>query len=64
MARCLSKPRWERQPARVHGKNAARHASQDFVAFLKEVVALCPSRQQLYIILDNLSAHKTTLVRS
>src|SRR5271156_3070658 len=48
---------------RVHGKTAARHTSQDFVAFLKEVVALCPSQQQIHIILDNLSAHKTALVR-
>src|SRR5450631_523277 len=47
---------------RVHGKTAARHTSQDFVAFLKEVVALCPSPQQIHIILDNLSAHKTALV--
>jgi hypothetical protein len=30
---------------------------------LKEVVALCPPRQQIHIILDNLSAHKTALVR-
>ena len=28
---------------RVHGKTAARHTSQDFVAFLKEVVTLCPT---------------------
>ncbi len=48
---------------RVQGKTATRHTSQDFVAFLKEVVALCPPRQQIHIILDNLSAHKTTLVR-
>src|ERR1700734_516921 len=48
---------------RVHGKTAARHTSQDFVSFLKEVVALCPSHQQIHIILDNLSAHKTALVR-
>jgi transposase len=39
------------------------YTSQDFVAFLKEVVALCPPRQQIHIVLDNLSAHKTTLVR-
>jgi hypothetical protein len=26
---------------RVHGQTAARHTSQDFIAFLKEVVALC-----------------------
>ena len=48
---------------RVHGKTAARHTSRDFVAFLEEVLALCPPRQQIHIILDNLSAHKTQLVR-
>lgn len=48
---------------RVHGKTAARHTSCDFVAFLEEVVSLCPPRQQIHIILDNLSAHKTKLVR-
>jgi transposase len=48
---------------RVHGKTAARHTSRDFVAFLHEVVALCPPHQQVHIILDNLSAHKTALVR-
>ena len=48
---------------RVHGKTAARHTSLEFVAFLKEVVLLCPRHRQIHIILDNLSAHKTTLVR-
>jgi transposase len=48
---------------RVHGRTAARHTSQDFITFLKEVVALCPPRQKIHIILDNLSAHKTKLVR-
>ena len=48
---------------RVHGKTTARHTSQDFITFLKEVVALCPPRQKIHIILDNLSAHKTKLVR-
>ena len=48
---------------RVHGRTAARHTSQDFVAFLKELVALCPPSKQIHIILDNLSAHKTALVR-
>jgi transposase len=43
--------------------SANRHTSRDFVAFLKEVVALCPPRQQIHIILDNLSAHKNALVR-
>ena len=48
---------------RVHGKTAARHTSRDFVAFLEEVVSRCLPRQQVHIILDNLSAHKTQLVR-
>jgi transposase len=52
----------ETSTGRVHGKTAARHTSQDFVAFLEEVVAQCPARQQIHIILDNLSAHKTRLV--
>jgi hypothetical protein len=47
----------------LHGRTAARHTSRDFVAFLAEVVSLCSSRQQIHIILDNLSAHKTQLVR-
>jgi transposase len=54
-------PRWT--TGRVHGKTAARHTSRDFVAFLEEVVALCPPRQRIHIILDNLSAHKTQAVR-
>lgn len=48
---------------RVHGKTAARHTSQDCVGFLNEIVALCRPAQQIHIILDNLSAHKTSLVR-
>jgi transposase len=53
----------ETATGRVHGKTAARHTSQDFITFLNEVVALCPPRQKIHIILDNLSAHKTKLVR-
>src|SRR5499427_4824597 len=48
---------------RVHGKTTARHTSRDFVAFLEEIVSLCPRRQEIHIILDNLAAHKTQLVR-
>jgi len=48
---------------RVHGRSTARHNSRDFVAFLAEVVSLSSPRQQIHIILDNLSAHKTQLVR-
>jgi transposase len=48
---------------RVHGKTTARHTSLEFVAFLNEVLSLCPRNKQIHIILDNLSAHKTTLVK-
>lgn len=52
----------ETATGRVHGKTTPRHTSQDFVDFLDEVVAHCPAKQQIHIILDNLSAHKTRLV--
>jgi hypothetical protein len=48
---------------RVHGKTAARHTSREFVDFPQEIVSLCPPQQDIHIILDNLSAHKTKLVR-
>jgi transposase len=48
----------------VHGKTAARHTSEEFVRFLKQVVTQCQPDQQIHIILDNLSAHKTKLVTS
>ncbi len=51
----------ETATGRVHGKTTARHTSQDFAAFLEEVVAQCPTDRQIHIILDNLSAHKTKL---
>ena len=42
---------------------AARHTSQEFVGFLGQVVEQCRPQQQIHIILGNLSAHKTQLVR-
>ena len=63
MARLSLYAALDTKTGRVHGKTAARHTSRDFVAFLGEVVSLCPPRQQIHIILDNLSAHKTQLVR-
>ncbi len=48
---------------KVMGKTAARHTSQEFVAFLGQVVAECRPQQEIHIILDNLSAHKTQAVR-
>lgn len=47
---------------KVHGKTAARHTSEEFVGFLGEVVGLCKAGQEIHIIVDNLSAHKTQKV--
>src|SRR5579872_6830685 len=47
---------------KVHGKTAARHTSEEFVDFLDQVVALGKPGQELHIIVDNLSAHKTKKV--
>jgi len=51
------------QTGEVIGQTAPRHTSQEFVTFLGEVVASQPSKHEVHIILDNLSAHKTPLVR-
>jgi transposase len=47
---------------RVRGMTATRHTSAEFVRFLDAVVASVPTRLDVHIIADNLSAHKTTLV--
>jgi transposase len=47
---------------KVHGKTAARHTSEEFVDFLGQVLALCKPNQEIHIIVDNLSAHKTSKV--
>jgi transposase len=47
----------------VVGKTAARHTSQEFVAFLAEVVANQPRGKEIHLIADNLSAHKTVRVQ-
>lgn len=49
--------------ADVFGKTVSRHTSQEFVAFLHQLVAQQDDDQQIHIILDNLSAHKTKLVQ-
>jgi transposase len=47
---------------KVHGKTAPRHTSDEFVDFLGQVVGLCQPKQEIHIIVDNLSAHKTQKV--
>lgn len=47
----------------VIGKTTHRHTSQEFVAFLEDVIATQPKRKSIHIILDNLSVHKTKIVQ-
>jgi transposase len=46
----------------VVGKTAARHTSQEFVAFLADLVANQPRGKEIHMFADNLSAHKTKRV--
>ena len=46
----------------VLGKTAQRHTSAEFVAFLSDLMAHQPKRQEIHFIADNLSAHKTSKV--
>jgi transposase len=46
----------------VLGKTAARHTSAEFVAFLTDIVVNRPAAQEIHVIVDNLSAHKTKRV--
>jgi transposase len=47
---------------KVQGKTAERHTSEAFIDFLERLVSSCQPRQEIHIILDNLSAHKTAKV--
>jgi hypothetical protein len=52
------------QTGEVLGQTASRHTSQEFVAFLEEVVATQPIEREVHVILDNFATHKTDLVKS
>jgi len=47
----------------VLGQTAARHTTEEFVAFLTQLVALEPADREIHIIADNFSSHKTQRVR-
>jgi transposase len=47
----------------VLGKTVPSHTSEEFVAFLGSVVAAHPKDQEIHVILDNLSTHKTRRVQ-
>jgi transposase len=43
-------------------KTAPRHTSEQFVAFLTDIVASQPERREIHVICDNVSSHKTKRV--
>ena len=43
----------------VHGMTAARHTAQQFISFLNGLVERAEWAQEIHVVLDNLSAHKT-----
>jgi transposase len=47
----------------VRGKTVASHTSAEFVAFLEELVAHQPEGQEIHVVADNLSTHKTKRVK-
>lgn len=48
---------------KVVGSTVPRHTSEEFVAFLSDVVATQPRGKEIHIIADNLSTHKTRRVQ-
>lgn len=46
----------------VLGKTTERHTSEQFIAFLMDLVATQPKKREIHVIADNLSAHKTQRV--
>jgi len=47
----------------VLGQTAPRHTTEEFVAFLAQLVALEPEGREIHIVLDNLASHKTQRVQ-
>lgn len=47
----------------VLGQTAPRHTTEEFVAFLGQLIALEKKGREVHVILDNLSTHKTQRVR-
>lgn len=48
----------------VLGKTAARHTSAQFVTFLEDILASQSPRREIHVICDNVSSHKTDLVKT
>jgi transposase len=47
---------------RVQGRPVERHTSQEFLSFMKELVAAQPRELEIHVVLDNQSTHKTKAV--
>jgi transposase len=52
------------QTGEVLGKTTSRHTSAEFVAFLTDIVLNQPRGQEIHVIADNLSSHKTDHVKA
>ncbi len=48
----------------VFGKTVKRHTSAEFVAFLEDLLVNNPGHDEIHVILDNLSTHKTKHVKA
>ena len=48
---------------KVQGKTAKRHTSDEFIAFVSDLVKRARWAKEIHIVLDNLSAHKTKAVQ-
>ena len=62
MVRCLCTPRSTPKTARCWAKPRRGTASAEFVAFLADIVVNQPATQEIRVIADTLSAHKTKQV--
>lgn len=49
---------------KVLGRTAPRHTSEQFVAFLEDVVVSQPKDSEIHVICDNVSSHKTARVEA
>jgi hypothetical protein len=58
----LAVRRAEHEDRRDYRPDCARHTSEAFVDFLRDVLATQPRRRDIHVIVDNLSAHKTKRV--
>jgi len=48
---------------KIQGRTARRHTSEEFLAFISELVSRAQWAKEIHIVLDNLSAHKTKAVQ-